>query len=146
MAGLGDFANRMRRIAVQVEGNVDRAVKDCAGAAAKSVIQGTPVDTGAARSNWLAALDAPAAGTVPAHAPGTAGSTGDANAAVAIEQVGEVIEKFDLAKNKSIHITNNLPYIGALNDGHSRQAPADFVRLAVLDGLAKVRGAKLLEE
>jgi hypothetical protein len=39
-----------------------------------------------------------------------------------------------------------LPYIGALNDGHSKQAPADFVRIAVMDGLATVRGAKILKD
>lgn len=143
---LDNFAKRMDRIAVQVEGNVEQAVKDCAGAVARSVISNTPVDTGRARSNWTAQMDAAFAGLFPARVPGEKGSTGEANAVAAVEAAEQVIETFDIEKNGSIHITNNLPYIGSLNDGHSKQAPGDFVRLAVLDGLATVRGAKVLKD
>lgn len=146
MAGLDDFAKRMNRIAMQVEGNVERAVKDCAGAVARSVISSTPVDTGRARSNWTAQMDEAFSSLFPARVPGEKGSTGEANAVAAIEASEQVIETFDVEKNGSIHITNNLPYIGALNDGHSKQAPADFVRIAVLEGLATVRGAKIVDD
>jgi HK97 gp10 family phage protein len=146
MAGLGDFAKRIDRIAVQVEGNVEKAVKDCAGAVARSVISNTPVDTGRARSNWTAQMDAAFDGLFPARVPGEKGSTGEANAAAAIEAAEKVIEAFDIGKNAEVHITNNLPYIGALNDGHSKQAPAEFVRIAVIDGLAKVRDVKVVEK
>lgn len=90
-------------------------------------------------------MDEAFAGLFPARVPGEKGSTGDANAVAAIEAAEQVIETFDIEKNGSIHITNNLPYIGVLNDGHSQQAPADFVKLAVLDGLATVRGLKIVE-
>lgn len=145
MAGLDDFAKRMDRIAVRVEGNVEQAVKDCARAVARSVISNTPVDTGRARSNWTAEMDQAFAGLFPARMPGEKGSTGEANAVAAIDAAEQVIETFDIQKNTEIHISNSLPYIGALNDGHSVQAPADFVRLAVLDGLATVRGARIVE-
>lgn len=56
-----------------------------------------------------------------------------------------MIETFDIKKNAEIYLSNSLPYIGALNDGHSKQAPADFVRLAVMDGLTTVRGAKVVD-
>lgn len=146
MAGLDDFARRIDRIAVRVEGNVERALKDCAGVVARSVISNTPVDTGRATSNWTAQMDAAFEGTFPARVPGIAGSTAEANALAAVEAAEQVIETFDIEKNGAIHITNNLPYIGALNDGHSKQAPTDFVRLSVLDGLATVRGAKIIED
>ena len=146
MAGLDDFAKRIDRIAVRVEGNVERAVKDCAGAVARSVISNTPVDTGRARSNWTAQMDAAFAGLFPARVPGEKGSTGEANAAAAIEAAEKVIATFDIEKNAAIHLTNNVPYIGALNDGHSKQAPADFVRIAVMDGLAAVRGPKIVND
>lgn len=145
MAGLDDFARRIDRIAVQVEGNVERAVKDCARAVARSVISNTPADTGRARSNWTAQMDAAFAGLFPAKVPGIAGSTAEANAAAAVQAAEHIIETFDIEKNASIHIANNLPYIGALNDGHSQQAPADFVRIAVLEGLASVHGAKIID-
>ncbi len=145
MAGLDDFAKRIDRIAVHVEGNAERAVKDCARAVARSVISNTPVDTGRARSNWTAQMDTAFAGLFPARVPGEKGSTGEANAVAAIDAAGQVIETFDIKKNAEIHISNSLPYIGALNDGHSRQAPTDFVKIAVLNGLATVRGAKIVE-
>ena len=146
MGGLDDFAKRMDRVAVQVEVNVERAVKDCALAVTKSVVHATPVDTGRARSNWTAELDQAFDRLFASRIPGVKGSTGEANADAAISQASEVIEQFDIDKNQSIHIANSLPYIQPLNDGHSRQAPADFVKLAVMEGLETVRCAKILKD
>lgn len=146
MAGLEDFAKRIDRIAVRVEGNVERAVKDCAQAVLRSVIEATPVDTGMARSNWTPELDRAFEGLFPARVPGEAGSTAEASAAAAIEAGAPTIEAFDIHRNESIHITNNAPHIRSLNDGHSKQAPAGFVKIAVMEGLATVRDTKILEE
>jgi hypothetical protein len=145
MAGLDDLARRLDRIAVEVEveGNVEGAVKDCAGAVLRSVVEATPVDTGFARSNWTPELDRAFEGLFPARVPGMAGSTAGANAAATVEAGLPTIEAFDVTRHAEIHITNNAPHIQPLNDGHSKQAPADFVRLAVLDGLATVRGARV---
>lgn len=146
MAGLDDFAKRLDRIAVQVEGNVERAVKDCAGAVLRSVVEATPVDTGFARSNWTPELDRAFEGLFPARVPGEKGSTAEATAAATVEAGLPTIEAFDIKTNESVYVSNGAPHISALNDGHSRQAPADFVRLAVLDGLATVRGARVLPD
>lgn len=146
MAGLDDLANRLDRIAVRVEGNVERAMKDCAQVVLRSVVEGTPVDTGTARSNWTPELDRTFEGLFPARVPGIKGSTGDANSVATIGAGAPVIEAFDIRANREIHITNNAGHIQALNDGHSQQAPADFVRIAMLEGLATVRGAKIIEK
>jgi hypothetical protein len=146
MAGLDDLANRVDRIAVRVEGNVERAMKDCGQVVLRSVVEGTPVDTGTARSNWTPELDRAFEGLFPARVPGIKGSTGDANSVATIEAGAPVIEAFDIGTNREIHITNNAGHIQALNDGHSKHAPADFVRIAVLEGLATVRGAKILDD
>lgn len=146
MSGLDDFARRMSRLSVQVEDNVEQAVKDCAKAVTRTVVNATPVDTGRARSNWTAELDQAFSRLFPAHVPGEKGSTGEANAEVAISQANELIDRYDITANREIHIANSLPYIGALNDGHSRQAPAGFVLEAVMEGLANVRGAKILKD
>jgi Bacteriophage HK97-gp10, putative tail-component len=143
MNNLDAFAKRMSRISAEVEDGVERVVKDCALAVTRSVINATPVDTGRARSNWTAELDEAFHKLFPAHEPGERGSTSDTNAEIAIEQAEAAINQFDISKNNSIHISNSLPYIGALNDGHSKQAPTDFVKLAVMDGLATVRNAKV---
>lgn len=144
MAGLDDFARRIDRIAVKVEGNVERAVKDCAGAVARSVISNTPADTGRARSNWTAGMDEALAKMLPAYVPGEKGSTAEANAEIAINQAIEEIDRFDINANRSVHISNSLPYIGALNDGHSKQAPAGFVQMAVMEGLAGLRRTRIV--
>ncbi|MCA3632238.1 MAG: HK97 gp10 family phage protein [Methylobacterium sp.] len=146
MGGLDDFAKRMARISVRVEENVERAVKDVSREVARAAIEATPVDTGMARSNWQTGLDAAPLGVLPARIPGAKGSTGDANSAAAMFACEPAIEDFDVTKNREVHITNNAPHIGALNDGHSKQAPADFARLAVLAGLGKIRRARILPD
>lgn len=146
MATLEDFAKRMTRISVEVENGVEQGMRDCAGAVARSVIGGTPADTGRARSNWSAQMDEPARGLIPAYVPGKAGSTAQENAKAATQAAVAKIAHFDIDKHKSIHITNNLPYIGSLNDGHSKQAPAGFVQMATLAGLATVRGMHVLKD
>jgi len=72
----------------------------------------TPVDTGRARSNWHLDIGAP---TVKLLEPG-----GDLDPNTS----GYTIQK-------TIFISNNLPYIRRLNEGHSQQAPAGFVDDAV---------------
>lgn len=145
MNNLDSFARRMEHLAVRVEGNVEVAVRDCAAAVAKSVIEATPADTGKAKSNWIAQLDVPTSTEREAFAFGVGGSTGELNGQTAINQALEVIQRYRADQNRSINFTNNLPYISALNDGHSKQAPAEFVRIAVLSGLATVRNTKFLK-
>lgn len=146
MGGLDDFAKRMARISVRVEENVERAVKDVSREVARTAIEATPVDTGMARSNWQTGLDAAPFGVLPARIPGARGSTGDANSAAAMSACEPAIEDFDVTKNREVHISNNAPHIGALNHGHSKQAPADFARLAVLAGLGKIRRVRVLPD
>lgn len=145
MADLASFAKRMDRIALQVEGNAEAAARDCAAAVARSVIEATPADTGKAKSNWIAQLDLPSSTQREPHAPGTGGSTAEINSQAAINQALDVIRQYTADQNSSINITNNLSYIGALNDGHSKQAPADFVRIAVMSGLASLKNARIVK-
>lgn len=126
----------MRVQAQGVADNADALVRRVAVAVDSAVVQGTPVDTGRARSNWQAELDQPAQGTVETLGPDAAGRS--------IAAAKAVINQYDGDKHGEIHLTNNLPYIGRLNDGWSAQAPAGFVEEAVLAGSATVKGAKLI--
>lgn len=83
---------------------------------------GTPVDTGWARANWVPHIGQPFRGT--------AGSPDSVNTARSEEGVAEVAAGYSVAKGQ-VHITNNVPYITRLNDGHSQQAPAGFVQRAI---------------
>jgi hypothetical protein len=115
----------MASLGLQVAEGADVVVRKVALAADQVIVMATPVDEGRARSNWIAALDAAAVGTVEPYAEGAAAANG------AIEQAARVIADYDGDVHSEIHLTNNLPYIGELNDGSSAQAPAGFVEKGV---------------
>jgi hypothetical protein len=90
--------------------------------ATKSIVFKTPVDTGRARGNWQASIDSPlheiAAGE-------------DKNGGKTINKAARVI-----AGMKPLHaffLSNNLPYIEALENGHSKQAPAGMVGVTIAE-------------
>lgn len=133
MAGSRDFGRRIRNIGIRVEKNADAMVRRVALAIDATVVLATPVDTGRARSNWQVQVGSAPAGVREPFSSGEHGSTGAANAQAAIEQGKSAIAAY--RSGKEIHIANNLPYIGKLNEGHSAQAPAAFVERAVLVGV-----------
>jgi hypothetical protein len=132
-----DFSKRMARLGTNVAKNADKVVRKVAMAIDQAVVMATPVDTGRARANWIAALNGAAEGTTDDKSK-SGGS--------AIAKAAGVIAGYDRDKDAEIHITNNLPYIGRLNEGSSYQAPANFVSIATRQGVKAVKGAKLLED
>jgi hypothetical protein len=78
---------------------------------------------GQARSNWFMNIGA-------AHSTSTDTSFANISAAETTAQ--------SIQPDNEIHITNNLSYIERLNDGWSRQAPANFVQSAVQGAKAKI--------
>lgn len=82
----------------------------------------TPFDTGRAAASWTAAINSPNR----AHKPPefVAGSIQDAVKQQSINLGGFIL-------GDSIVIHNSLNYIGDLNNGTSRQAPAMFVEITV---------------
>ena len=94
------------------------------------VVLRTPVDTGRARANWQATLSAPASGIVDSE-----DKTGES----ALAAVRSESEKTRSDDDRSFFLTNNLPYIEALENGHSQQAPAGMVAITIaeFEGLAE---------
>lgn len=90
----------------------------------RQVSQLTPVDSGRARSNWFMGVNA-------AERKITEDTKG-ANVAEAA-QVKLTIKGAD-----TVFVSNNLPYIERLNDGYSKQAPANFVESAAQVARRKV--------
>ncbi len=85
----------------------------------RQVTISTPNDTGRARWGWNITVNAPS-NTVPP--PGIYPMpTIDLHMENPINSI---------TVTDAIYITNNVPYIGKLNNGYSRQAPARFVELA----------------
>lgn len=141
---LNQFAARMRQQGANIETNGNKAKKQVALAVDQTVVIGTPVDTGRARSNWQVQAGAMPEGVKDAYAPGKGANTVAQNTQAAIEQGKIAIQAASV--EQEIHVTNNLAYIGKLNDGHSAQAPAGFVEEAVMNGIRTVRSVRLLNE
>ena len=116
----GHFAIDLKRFGEKAEANVERIFQKVALDLFRGVVMSTPVDTGRARGNWQVTLGAPASGEV--NVTGSALGVGAASVAHGAETVKRA--KGDV----SIFLTNNLPYIRALEYGHSKQAPNGMVR------------------
>lgn len=105
--------------------------------AVANLVEDTPRRTGWARSNWV-----PSIGTS-ADLDGTPPADDQSSAAVGQRSaereagIAAIVTGYRLSLGR-IYITNNVPYIQRLNDGHSKQAPAGFVQAAILRA---VRGA-----
>lgn len=80
------------------------------------IVRKTPVDTGRARASWNISLKQAERSVQPA-----------AQHTYPIPQVGVVSMK----PGDTIWISNNLPYIVKLEEGHSKQAPAGMVALSI---------------
>ena len=92
--------------------------------ALKRIVQRSPVDTGRFRANWQLTTRAPATGEVEGAFDGSA--TGGASV---VQQQAAVVA--GVQPGESVYLANNLPYAGALEDGHSSQAPEGMVALTV---------------
>ena len=88
-----------------------------------NLIEDTPRDTSWARSNWVPAIGR--------SVDETNGSPLSVSTAAQQAGIAKVATGYTLSKGK-VFVSNNVPYILPLNDGHSKQAPAGFVQLAIL--------------
>lgn len=115
------------RIIRELEGLTERVVAGVALEVHAELVESTPVDTGWARANWVPNVGAPGDSS-------TAGQ-GEPGGAQAAQQAGVArVATYRLSQGQ-VHVTNNVPYIEALNAGHSQQAPAGFVEAAVERGI-----------
>lgn len=129
------FARRMQELGATVESNVDGIVRKAARAIDAAVVMATPVDTGRARGNWQVSVDAPIV---------TTSENVDPSGGSVIAEGDAIISTYGPG-NSSIHITNNLSYIGRLNEGHSPQAPAGFIQSAVQIGVNAIQNSRILD-
>ena len=98
----------------KVLGVLDQVTRKVALGLQADLTENTPVRTGRARSNWLPSFSAPRNSS----SESTGGSP--------------MINFSGYALGDKIFLANNLPYIGRLNAGSSKQAPAGFVDDAIL--------------
>ncbi len=131
------LAKRLFTLARRIDKNAGEIVEDTAISVGTAVVEATPVLTGFARSNWVASPSAvPNFSRRPAR--GKAETTGEIKAVVK-----------DVGADGIVTIANGgekVPYLGKLNAGSSRKAPAGFVKIAVTVGAAAAAGGSLLRK
>ncbi len=129
----------MERIARRTDRAVQRTMRETALEVDRVAIRETPVDTGLARSNWIASIGAPATVTIPAYAPGKKRGKGErANASRARAQALQVIKTWRTGNPNPITIANNVEYIILLNSGGPTNKANNMLALAVQAGVKKV--------
>jgi len=96
-----------------------------------NLIEDTPRDTGWARSNWIPSIGQ--------STETIAGSPDNITPAAQQRGLAEVASTYKLSRG-AVFVTNNVPYILPLNDGHSKQAPAGFVQLSILRAVRSTFG------
>lgn len=116
------FARRIRELATSVPLNAADVLRKAVKRAGSNVVKTTPVDTGLARSNWLASVGAP---DLSPRSPRSQIAT--------IQEINTVAAT--IRADSEVHIANGgdkVPYLERLNAGSSFQAPANFVRIALM--------------
>lgn len=133
-------------IVASLNTEVGEDIQKTALAVLRNVVVGTPVGDptlwqipvappgyvgGHARRNWMVSIGSPLSAS--RGVPGRGGGKADATQR-ALKQGKGRIANFDPESDSRIIIQNNVPYIVRLNNGHSEQAPANFVQTAVMAG------------
>jgi hypothetical protein len=120
VSDLGGFAKKMKAKAKAVSPNLNANIKRLVALIAQTVIIATPVKTGHARANWQVGIEDEPVDELDEEDKSGQSTLNAAKAKVAGRAPGQ-----------TIFVTNNVPYIAALNDGSSAQAPAQFVEKAI---------------
>lgn len=113
------FALQMQQYKRDIPHAANEVKKKAARKLVETLVPRTPVLTGQARSNWTVTAGTPF--TRATLFPAVDRSGGPSLAS--LERIIQTVQP-----NADIYIRNNLPYIVRLNQGYSKQAPANFVQ------------------
>jgi len=109
------FEIDMEKFAKQAEINLETVVKRVSFEVYNKAKKNTPVDTGRARGSWNISEEYSDLSTLPEgqYPVGTTNAVGN------------------ISGKDEVHISNNLEYINALDEGRSRQAPSGMVDVTI---------------
>lgn len=109
-----------RALIAKIRDRADQLVRAVALEAHGRLMRKTPVDTGRARANWNVQVGGPDRSNDPSKSESDVPAT---------EQAGrsEILGEFEAGR--SVFLTNSLPYIPVLEDGHSDQAPNGMIKV-----------------
>lgn len=125
MADLKGFERDLDKFAASLNIGVEQVVKKIALDVFTGVVRKTPVDKGRARASWVIGVERPL------NSPEL--STDKTFSAAEAAQFAnlELAELSRLKPFDTVFISNSLPYIEALEDGHSKQAPQGMVAVTL---------------
>jgi hypothetical protein len=114
-------ADQVRQIIEALREVGEKVIKQITLDVTANLIETTPVDTGWARANWIPSIG---------PREGVAGTR--ENISGAEQEIGkaQVVTEYKIEMGE-VHVSNAVPYVQSLNDGHSQQAPAGFVQAAI---------------
>lgn len=126
----GAFSKAIATFAKKTNARIDQVHRVVVFQIYRNVILRTPQDTGRARASWLIGDNVIPSTFHPEVPKGGHAAPPDFGAAARISGAGSIT-----------HITNNVPYIIALEEGHSQvQAPHGMMRITVAEIQAKFGG------
>ena len=129
---MGSFSDALAKFNKLTDDKVDAAMRKIGLSVFRRIIVRTPVDTGRARGNWQASFGQPRGDTIDRN---------DKSGTLAVSAAIASAASWKPATDGSFFITNNLPYIGRLENGYSRQAPAGMVAITVTEFAGLVQDA-----
>lgn len=152
MATLFQFSRNIRKHGSRIENNSVRLTKRVAKRTLISLVEGTPVDEGVARSNWRVSLGNPTTTVIPAYAPGKKLGIDERSNAYAARVAGfskisllRVGKKYGTGQaGTALFITNAVPYLTRLRNGYSKQQPNDWIHQAFLEAQMEIHQVRLL--
>lgn len=130
---MSDFALDITNWVIKAKGNVNAVIRKVAFDMGARIIMRTPVDTGRARGNWLLGLGSPQFYSARADKHKTPVNDQGRGQSSAKDSLLNGLQAFEATSGQSIFITNSVPYIGKLEYGSSKQAPAGMVRITVAE-------------
>jgi hypothetical protein len=153
VATLIQFSRNIRKLGSRIENNSLILTKRIAKRTLISLVEGTPVDEGNARSNWRVSLGNPTRSIIPAYSPGKKLGIGERqNARATIQNGIAIINQLRVGLKRgtgqagtALFITNSIPYLGRLRNGYSSQQPNDWVEVALIQAQAEISQTRLLD-
>lgn len=114
--------SRLSDVVLRIEGVRAESAAKIALDIDRRLVNRTPRDTGRAARNWIVSVGVPDTTQLPPPAS-------PAEASIAVSEAGAILKNAKIGK--IIYVQNNLPYIDALNNGHSPKAPPGFIEAEI---------------
>lgn len=136
---MGSWSLDLNKYADKCKKNLNDVKKEVAFSLYSSIVKKTPVDTGRARGNWHISVGQESFETFGTETKVSdkqkvKGKKGNSEGAKVVSTSALIVggkEQIENSGDKPIFIQNNLPYIVALEYGHSKQAPNGMVGVTV---------------